>query len=166
VDYRFLDQSRFDAMVGAGELAEWAAVHGSMYGTPRREIEAAASRGEHVVLDIDVQGARQIRRSVPESVLVFVLPPSVQVLQERLARRGTEAPAQVAQRLRTELGAVREFDHVVVNDDLDRCVKEIRGIVGAEARRTGRAVALEGEVEQIRSSISRILQEQYANAGS
>lgn len=166
VDYHFLDAQAFEAMIQEGELAEWAQVHGRMYGTPRRELELAAEQGLHVVLDIDVQGARLIRASVPDALLVFVLPPSVDVLLGRLTGRGTEEAAQVARRLRTALGelqAVSEFDHVVVNDELDRCLEEIRGIVRAEARRTARARALERNVEEMRSRIARLLDEEYAN---
>ena len=160
-DYYFVDRDGFEAMASDGRLAEWAEVHGEMYGTPRVELESAAARGEHVVLDIDVQGARLIRSSVPEAVLVFVLPPSADALLARLTGRGTEQGAQVARRLRTavdELKAVAEFDHVVVNDDLERCLNEIRGIVRAEARRTGRARGLEEKVEDLRTRILRVLE--------
>jgi guanylate kinase len=166
VDYHFVARERFDEMVAAGELAEWAEVHGEAYGTPRSELEKAVEGGEQVVLDIDVQGARQIRRSVPGALLVFVLPPSVRALVGRLTGRGTESGAQVARRLRTaleELRAVPEFDHVVVNDDLEKCLAEIRGIVRAESRRTARARALEKDVEAMRSEIARILQDEYTN---
>lgn len=167
VDYHFVDRSGFEAMVERGELAEWAEVHGRLYGTPRRELEAASGRGRHVVLDIDVQGARQIRAASPNALLVFVLPPSVDALVQRLTGRGTERDAQVARRLRTaleELKAVPEFDHVVVNEDLDRCVEEIRGIVRAGTTRTVRAGALDKSVEDMRAAIARLLQDEYANA--
>jgi guanylate kinase len=165
-DYHFVDRERFQAMVNTGDLAEWAEVHGQWYGTPRAELEGAAEQGRHVVLDIDVQGARQIRASVPEALLVFILPPSVEGLLARLTGRGTEAVADVARRLRTalvELQAVADFDHVVVNADLDGCLKEIRGIVRAETRRTVRARALEKNVDEMRSRIARILENEYAN---
>jgi guanylate kinase len=167
IDYRFLDRDAFEAMIRGGELCEWAEVHGQLYGTPLANLESAAERGEYAVLDIDVQGARQMKVSAPDAVLVFVLPPSVEILVERLGRRGTESPAEMARRLRTaldELGAVREFDHVVVNDDLERCLDEVQGIVRAEGRRTARAEALEMEVEEIRSRIAQVLREEYANA--
>jgi guanylate kinase len=169
VDYHFVDRATFDAMAADGRLAEWAEVHGEMYGTPRSELDEAAARGEHVVLDIDVQGARLIRSSVPEAVLVFVLPPSVDALLARLTGRGTEGGEQVARRLHTamdELQAVAEFDHVVVNDDLERCLDAVRGIVRAEARRTARARALEEKVEEMRARIAHVLQEEFTNAGS
>jgi len=168
VDYFFMDRDRFEALASDGRLAEWAEVHGELYGTPLAELEEAAVRGEHVVLDIDVQGARLIRSSVPEAVLIFVMPPSVDVLRARLTGRGTERGLQVARRLRTaldELQAVREFDHVVVNDDLERCLDEIRGIVRAEACRTVRARALDERVEDMRGRITQILQEEFTNTG-
>lgn len=166
VDYHFVDRPGFEAMVGAGELAEWAEVHGELYGTLVAELERAGGRGEQVVLDIDVQGARQIRESVKNALLVFVLPPSVEELLHRLTGRGTEGDAQVARRLHTamdELLALPEFDYVVVNDDLNRCLEEIRGIVRAESRRTARAETLQEEAEEMRTEIGRILQDDYAN---
>ena len=165
-DYHFVDRAGFEAMVAAGQLAEWAEVHGQLYGTPRVELEAAARDGRHVVLDIDVQGARQIRSTVPEALLVFVFPPTVDALIQRLTGRGTEAVEQVARRLQTaldELQAVPEFDHLVVNEDLETCLEEIRGIVRAETRRTARARALREDVEEMRAKIARVLQERYAN---
>ena len=103
----------FEAMVEASELAEWADVHGELYGTPRAELDAAAERGEHVVLDIDVQGARQIRDAVPDARLIFVLPPDIDIMMARLSGRGTEAPAEIARRLQSalaELQAVPNFE--------------------------------------------------------
>jgi guanylate kinase len=165
-DYHFRDRAAFEAMIAAGELAEWAEVHGELYGTLRAEIDEAAGRGEHLVLDIDVQGARQIRENVPEAVLVFVLPPSVKSLLARLVGRRTEGSEEVARRLRTalaELDAASDFDHVVVNDDLDRCLEQIRGIVAAQSTRTGRLVALDEVVEELRSGVGRVLREEYEN---
>ncbi len=132
IDYHFMSEPEFMRRAEAGDFAEWARVHDRLYGTPRAELEAAAARGEHVVLDIDVQGARQIRDSVPDACLIFVLPPSVGIMMARLEGRGTEEPAEVARRLRSardELEAVSDFDYVVVNDDLDTCLAEIRAIV-------------------------------------
>jgi guanylate kinase len=163
-DYHFVDRARFEEMAGNGELAEWAEVHGELYGTPRKELDDAAARGEHVVLDIDVQGARQIRDSVPEAVLVFVLPPSVEALMARLTGRGTEGQEQVGRRLHTaldELRAVPEFDHVVVNDELERCLDDVRSIVRAEALRAARVSDLDREVEAMRRRIAGILERDY-----
>lgn len=165
VHYHFVDRTRFERMAASGELLEWAEVHGALYGTPGAEVEAAEARGRHVVLDIDVQGARLIRSARPDALLVFVLPPSVEALRARLTGRGTEAPEQVARRFRTaleELRAVEEFDHVVVNDDLDGCLGEIRGIVRAERRRAARARDLGAKLDVMRAEISRILATEYA----
>jgi len=132
VDYHFLTREVFEERVGEGWFAEWASVHDRMYGTPRSELDAAANRGDHVVLDIDVQGARQIRASVSDAKLIFVLPPSLDIMMARLTGRGTEDPEDIARRLKSaldELQAVPEFDYVVVNDVLDECLMEIRGIV-------------------------------------
>jgi guanylate kinase len=166
VDYHFVDRRRFEEMAAAGELVEWAEVHGRLYGTPRAELERAAARGVHVVLDIDVQGARQIKTRIPEAKLVFVLPPDVETLIGRLTGRGTEDRAEVARRLRSalrELQVVEEFDYVVVNDDLERCVETIRGIVSGNGAtiETARAVAA-GLAASLRREIGRILDEDYA----
>ena len=169
VDYRFVSEERFEAMIEAGELAEWALVHDRLYGTLRSDLDAAMTRGEHVVLDIDVQGAMQIRESVPEAILVFVLPPSVDTLTDRLTRRGTERTPEVARRLRSaldELQLAKEFDYVVVNDDLQRCVHDVQTIVSAEGYRPRRASALEADLERLRSEIGRMLETEFANANA
>jgi guanylate kinase len=160
--YYFVDRTRFEEMVAADELAEWAEVHGRLYGTPRWGLERAAARGEHVVLDIDVQGARKIRAAVPNATLIFVLPPDVGIMMSRLSGRGTEDPEEIARRLASalvELQAVPEFDHAVVNDDLERCLGTIRAIVedGADAPPEAH---LE-QVEAYRAEIARILDEQH-----
>ena len=160
VDYHFLSTEEFERRVEAGAFAEWAHVHGRMYGTPRSELEEAAARGEHVVLDIDVQGARQIRASVPGAYLVFVLPPSVDIMMFRLSGRGTEKRAEIGRRLRSalaELQAVPEFDYVVVNDDLDECLAEIRAIVEDGVA----PEPPEQDAESFRAEIRRILEDEY-----
>lgn len=162
IDYHFVGREEFEAKVSAGELAEWAEVHDSLYGTPRMEIDAAAERGEHVVLDIDVQGARQIRKSVPDVKLIFVLPPSAGIMMARLMGRGTEEPAKIARRLRSamaELQAVSAFDYVVVNGDLDECLDDIRAIV--EGRGGGASVP-EQDIDEFRAKIAQILEGEYA----
>ena len=168
VDYFFVSEGDFEAMIDAGDLVEWATVHGRSYGTPRAALEAAASRGEHVVLDIDVQGARQIRDSVPDTRLIFVLPPSVAVLMKRLTGRGTEGAREVELRLRSaldELRAASEFDHLVVNDDLDRCVEEIEELVTGKQANALEGVRMEN-IDVLRAGIARILEEEYENAGN
>jgi len=163
-DYNFVDRAGFEAMVAGGELVEWAQVHGQLYGTPWSELERAALRGEHVVLDIDVQGARQIKAKIADAKLIFVLPPDVDTLMGRLTGRGSETPETVARRLRTaleELQVVEEFDYVVVNDELERCLDEIRAIAAGHVEPTGTDGALEWAMT-LRREISRILAEQYA----
>jgi len=162
VDYHFVDRARFEAMIAAGEFVEWARVHDRLYGTPRAELDAVARRGEHVVLDIDVQGAHQIRGSVPDALLIFVLPPNVDIMMARLRGRATEAPAEIARRLRSALSELEElpdFDHVVVNDELDRCVNEIREIV-EEGPGSG-AGRHRAEVEAYRAEIEHLLDRDY-----
>jgi guanylate kinase len=164
VDYHFVDREGFEAMVAAGRLAEWAEVHGQLYGTPRDQLEQAAARGVHVILDIDVQGARQLRASIPDTKLIFVLPPDVDTLLSRLTGRGTEEPAEVARRLRSaleELQAVEDFDYVVVNDDLERCLVTIRNIASGAVEAMGHET-VEHDVEAFRSAIRRILADEYA----
>lgn len=159
-DYFFVSEERFRQMIAGDELVEWAQVHGHFYGTPRRNLEEAEREGRHVVLDIDVQGARQIRERVPGAVLVFVFPPSAGALERRLGKRATEAGAEVRRRLRNgrvELGRAREFDFVVVNDELDTAVREVRAIVTAERLRPARAVDLAGDVDRLRREIDEVL---------
>ena len=163
VDYHFLSRREFRERIEEGDFAEWAEVHGRLYGTPRSEIDSAARRGEHVVLDIDVQGARQIRDTVPDAKLIFVLPPSVDIMMARLQRRGSEDPESVARRLQSalsELQAVPEFDYVVVNDDLDECLYEIRRIVEGVAEQQG---GLEEMAERFREGIAELIERRYAN---
>jgi guanylate kinase len=162
-DYRFVDRRTFDGLAQAGDLAEWAEVHGRLYGTPRDQLERAAARGEHVVLDIDVQGARQIRNAIPGASVIFVLPPDVDTLLARLTGRGTEDPANVAHRLRSalqELQAVEEFAYVVVNDDLEGCLRAIRGIVAGTGEGIGSEAAA-GQARALRGAVERILNERY-----
>lgn len=161
VDYHFLTHEVFEDRVGEGWFAEWASVHGRMYGTPRSELDEAATRGDHVVLDIDVQGARQIRESVPDAKLIFVLPPSVDIMMARLAGRGTEDPGAIARRLESaldELQAVPEFDYVVVNDDLDECLLEIRDIV----ERDEAPAPPEQDADDMRRRIVDLLDSEYS----
>lgn len=135
VDYLFVTRREFEGRVEAGEMLEHAEVHEDLYGTPRANLEAAAARGAHLLLDIDVQGARQVRDRTPEAVSIFVMPPTGRHVRERLRRRASETPDELAKRLssaRTELEAVAEFDYVVVNDALDEAIASVRSIVIAE----------------------------------
>lgn len=129
VHYFFVDDAEFDAMVDRDEFLEWAAVHNlSRYGTPRSPVEAALASGRSVLLEIDLDGARQVRAAMPEATLVFLLPPSWEELVRRLVGRGTESSQEQARRLETakiELAAQGEFDVLVVNDDVRRAAAEV-----------------------------------------
>jgi len=134
-DYHFLDREEFARRADAGEFLEHAAYSGNRYGTLRSEVDGRLERGVSVVLEIEVQGARQVRAAMPEAVLVFIAPPEPRALRERLERRGTDSEAAIAERLRTaeiELDARQEFQHVVINDDLERAADELEAIVRAE----------------------------------
>lgn len=132
--YFFVDDAEFDRLVADGELLEWATVHNRhRYGTPRAPIDAALAAGRTVMLEIDLQGARQVRAAEPSATLVFLLPPSWDELVHRLVGRGTEGDEERARRLRTarvELAAQREFDFRVVNDDVARAAAEVAGLAG------------------------------------
>jgi guanylate kinase len=138
--YHFLAADEFKRRVRGHEFLEWAMVHGHYYGTPRRFIEDALAEGRWVLLPIDVQGAAAVRRKLSDAVLVFLLPPSWRALQERLAGR-REAPETAAARLanaRAEIQAAGDFDYIVVNDDLERAVRQLESILTAEGLRTAR----------------------------
>ena len=144
-DYHFRDEAEFRAEIARGGLLEWAEVHGRLYGTPRANLEEARLRGHLLLLDIDVQGSRQIKRSVPEAVSIFVLPPTAEELSRRLQGRGSEAEDARWRRLvtaRGELAAAGEFDYVVVNDRLADAVAAVQAIIDAEWHRTTRATGL------------------------
>lgn len=136
VHYHFVTERRFDEMVRDGQMLEWALVHGAhRYGTPREPVEQRLAQGVPVLLEIDLDGARQVRRSMPDANLVFLAPPSWTELEHRLVGRGTEGPEERERRLRTartELAAEGEFDHVIVNDDVDRAAAELAHLMGLE----------------------------------
>lgn len=123
VEYHFVDQVEFDRMVAAGELLEHASYAGNSYGTPRAPVEAQLAAGKPALLEIELQGARQVRQAMPAARLVFLAPPSFDDLAVRLGLRGTEDPERIRQRLdvaRIEMAAEDEFDHVVVNDEVEQ----------------------------------------------
>ena len=154
VDYNFVSRQVFETMVRREEFLEWADVFGNLYGTGRQETEALLSAGLDVVLVIDVQGARQVRSRAPEAIGVFLLPPSFQTLETRLRGRCQDEEASIVRRLATarrEISAVDEYDFVVVNDELDRCVDELCAIITAErARRFRRGPGVEPIVRTFR----------------
>ena len=157
-DYYFLTEQEFIARRAKGDFAESAQVHGLWYGTLRSEVEKVLGSGKHVILDIDVQGAAQFRRAFPQAVLVFVLPPSGESLLERLRERGTENAAQLTRRLQSaiaELQAVPEYQYVVINDELERAVQRVAGIIDAETMRRERLTGLERDLRSIVERLER-----------
>lgn len=141
VDYDFVDDEGFDRMERDGELLEWAEVfHGHRYGTPAGPVELHRSAGRDVLLEIDVEGARQVRERVPDAVLILLEPPSRAELERRLRSRGTESEADIAERLATadrELAQRDRFDHVVVNDDVEAASSQVAAIIEASRTRPG-----------------------------
>ena len=132
VDYHFLAPEEFEQHVRDGDFVEYADYAGARYGTLRSELETRAASGAPVVLEIELQGARQVRDAMPSAVQVFIAPPSLHALRARLVGRGTDEPAQIEARLRTaeqEVAAQHEFSHVVVNDRLENAVDELAAIV-------------------------------------
>ena len=141
-DYLFVSGSEFREMVAKGEFAEWAEVHGELYGTPRKSLSRERSLGHNVVLDIDVQGARQIREAVPEALLLFILPPSIEVLFGRLIGRGSDGEEAIRRRLNTaleELQTTEDFDFIVINDDLEGAISEVRDLVRTGSPPSGKS---------------------------
>ena len=136
VHYYFVSPEEFDSMIEGGEMLEWALVHGTnKYGTPRGPVDAALAAGEPVLLEIDLAGARQVRANRPDAQFIFLAPPSWEELERRLLGRGTEGPEERECRLATariEMDAASEFDHIVINDDIDRAVGELAGLIGLE----------------------------------
>jgi guanylate kinase len=168
VDYHFVDVPEFRRMIAAGELIEWAEVHGNLYGTPLRNVHDAVARREYLLLDIDVQGARQLREKLPEAVFVFVLPPSGGVLSERLAGRGSEDAAVRRRRLANARDEIREaayFDYAIVNDDLAQAVGEVERILLAETRRVSRIPGLEAGIARMCGEIDGYLGESRGQHG-
>jgi guanylate kinase len=167
-DYHFVTRDEFEACRARGEFAEWAVVHDNLYGTLRREVEQVLNAGKHVVMDIDVQGARQFSRAFPESVLVFLLPPSTDVLVGRLRARQTEDDGKLLVRLRSareELREVGMYQYVVVNDDLERAYSQVASIVDAETVRHRRVPLLEERVAGLIGALDRQILE-YSTARS
>ncbi|HEU4632112.1 MAG TPA: guanylate kinase [Gemmatimonadaceae bacterium] len=160
-DYYFLSPEEFAARRARGEFAECAEVHGRhMYGTLRSEVERVLASGRHVLMDIDVQGAVQFAGAFPESVLVFLIPPSAAVLRERLSGRMTEDDEAVSRRLRTsrdELRAVREYQYVIVNDELAHACDAVGAVIDAEAVRRTRQPDLARRIEALVEELEQIL---------
>ncbi|MDB4887341.1 MAG: gmk [Gemmatimonadetes bacterium] len=158
-DYYFMTRAEFIAEREKRAFAESAEVHGNLYGTRRSEVKRVLASGKHVVMDIDVQGAVQFIRVFPDTVTIFILPPSAEVLLERLKARKTETPAQLAARLQSalqELQEVDSYEYVIVNDDLERAVTSVESIIDAEVLSRNRVKNLR---EQVGLLIQRLEQE-------
>jgi guanylate kinase len=144
VHYYYKSDAEFSRMAAEGALLEHATVFGRGYGTPRAPVEAALGEGRDVALDIDWQGWRQLRQALPaDSVGVFILPPSMQVLEARLRGRGSDDAAEVGRRMqaaRDEISHFAEFDHVLVNDDLENCISAVRGVLRAARSTVARSL--------------------------
>jgi guanylate kinase len=154
VDYNFITRARFEAMAADRAFLEWADVFGNLYGTCAADTDRELAAGRDLVLVIDVQGARQVRRLRPDIIAVFMLPPSFEVLERRLRGRSKDSEAAIRRRLATarqEIAAVDEYDYVVVNDELDACVERLKAIVLAER---SRLAAMAPVVERITGSFA------------
>lgn len=141
VNYFFVTQQKFEEMIANNELLEWARVHDNYYGTPRSYIEQCLTQGEDVILEIDTQGAMQIKAKFPEAVFIFILPPSLAELAARISKRGTETPEVIAKRLKaavTELSYITEYDYIVTNDIIDDALNKLMAIITAEKSRVKR----------------------------
>jgi guanylate kinase len=148
-EYFFISREVFDEMVAAGEFLEWACVHGNYYGTAKRQVADETAAGIDIVLEVDVQGAASVRQLLLDSVSIFILPPSYEVLKERLIARGTDSPEELAVRLRNapdELRQYSAFDYVIINDEVDRAAAQLASIIYAERARCVRQDNLVREV--------------------
>lgn len=141
VDFHFVSEAVFREMMARNEFAEWAVVHGNLYGTSARTLEQALGAGRDILLDIDTQGARQLQSRYPEAVLIFVVAPSIKELDQRLRERRSDAPQDISRRLaraREEIASWREYDYLIVNRDLKEAVEQLAHIIHAERARTDR----------------------------
>ena len=144
-DYHFVTQERFSEMIAEEAFLEWAPVYGNRYGTPRAPVEAALARGQSILLEIDAQGAAQVRESMPEAVFIFILPPSIQTIEERLRGRSTDSEEIIQRRLadaRLQLSQCGEFEYLLVNDDLHSGFDQLQAILIAELLRAKRRHSL------------------------
>jgi guanylate kinase len=153
VDYIFVDSEEFEALRTERELLESATVFDNLYGTSRKQVEQLLSEGHHVVLDIDWQGARQVRDSMPECVTIFVLPPSLSELERRLRDRRTDSEAVIKRRLRdatSDMARWDEFDYVVINDELDQAITELEAILAGEGEsQTTKNTSMRARIDDI-----------------
>jgi len=148
-DYFFVDRETFEKMIEEGDFLEWAEVYGNLYGTSKSQVLKALNEGKDILLDIDTQGALQVKRNFPEAVLIFILPPSFKELERRLRSRGTDDEETIERRLkiaRVEVERAPLYDYIVVNDRLEKAYEKLKSIVIAEKCRTER---LKGQFEKV-----------------
>jgi guanylate kinase len=159
-DYHFISLAKFKRDKAARKFAESAEVHGHLYGTLRAEVKRVLSSGRHVIMDIDVQGSKQFARAFPDSVLIFIVPPSAEVLVERLKARGTEDRKSLIRRFKSakdELKAIDLYQYVVVNDEVDSAVAAISNIIEAEGLKRSRDGALDARIRDLMTGIQRAI---------
>ena len=150
-EYFFVSRDTFEEMIAAGEFLEWACVHGNFYGTAKSQILDQTAAGSDIILEVDVQGAASVRQLLMDSVSIFILPPSYEVLRQRLIARGTDSPQELEVRLRNapeELKQYSSFDYVIINDEIDRAAAQLASIIYAERARCMRQEPLVREVIQ------------------
>lgn len=149
VEYRFIDDAAFDAMIERGEFIEYAGVYGKRYGTSKKDLEALLSGGCNVILEIDVQGAARVREALDGTVSIFILPPSIEACEQRLVARGKDGPEEIKKRLRIAEDEIRkapQYDYMIINDDIEEAFVKMRSIIVAEK---ARAFRMRGAVEEI-----------------
>ena len=156
VNYHFVDRSAFEASAANGEFFEWAEVFGNLYGTARTEVTARLEQGMDIILEIDWQGAEQVKAAVPTSCSIFIVPPSLDTLRERLQGRGQDDNKTIENRMaeaKSELGHWREADYVVLNDSFDAALNDLESIIRSQhLRRENQAIRLSGTLSEILSS--------------
>jgi guanylate kinase len=155
VHYYFVSKKAFEEMKASGRMLEWAHVHDHLYGTSHAEYDRARAEGVDLLLDVDVQGAAQVRVKIPDAVTIFIMPPSFDALKRRLRGRGSESEAGIERRLRVateEASLYGEYEYILVNDDLDRCVDSLKCVIRAARLRTSR---MDGEAGRILESFPK-----------
>lgn len=145
VTYHYVTPQQFEDNINNGKMLEWAQYNGNYYGTPREAVEKMLDEGKNVLLEIEVQGALQVKKNFDEAVLIFIVPPSIDVLRQRLVDRGRESIEEIESRIDTakwEITKASEYNYIVVNDDLSECVQDVMGIIKAEGHRAQNNMAL------------------------
>lgn len=158
IDYYFISQEEFCRQIGEDEFAEWAEVHGNLYGTQKKELDRIQNMGKIPLLDIDVQGCLSLKDKMGDSaVYIFILPPSMNVLEERLRKRGTDSCEQIELRLKTAVSEIAQYaisDYIIINEDLSEAVSAFGSIINAELHRTRRMATLANKISEVKNDNS------------